>query len=209
MTARPRSFSALILAIIILSLAAIAQDKPTDTLPAVLLNELHVKRVKVGRIVRAKTTSRVVLKNGRVLETGTRLIGRVTIVSPKKDGTPSQLGLLFDRVQVEKNEEIPIAAALVAVGPPEARKGISTIAGNTGMNSWGRLENDGGTFSGNQPKGGPGATPDSPEALQPGVCSLDDINLGKMAASGSGTVLESSKTQVYLDYGTRLLFRIQ
>lgn len=208
MSARSRIFS--IALFLIVAVCAVAQQKPSTSASAVLGKDLHVRRVKVGDTVYAKTTSRVVLNDGKVINEGTRLVGRVTAVNVKPGtGTPSQLGLLFDRIQLQKNEEVPISAALVSVGPPDPTKGVSTLAGNTGMNSFGRIgamAGDGGSLSGNQPKGGLEAG--KSDELQPGVSLLSDITLGKSAAAAPGTMLESTKSQIFLASGTRLLFRV-
>jgi hypothetical protein len=193
-----------------LAVCAVAQEKPTPAASAVLVKELHVKRVNVGDTVFARTTSRIVLNDGKVINEGTRLVGRVTAVNVKPgSGAPSQLGLLFDRIQLQKNEDIPISAALVSVGPPDPSKGVSTLAGNTGMNSFGRIgamAGDGGAFSGNQPKGG--LANGKSDELQPGVSLLSDITLGKQLSTAPGTTLESTKSQIFLASGTRLLFRV-
>jgi hypothetical protein len=80
------------------STASFAQDA-TVTVSAVLVKDLHVKRVKVGDTIQAKTTSAMALKDGKQLKEGARLIGHITTINVKADKTtPSQIGVVFDKV---------------------------------------------------------------------------------------------------------------
>jgi len=54
-----------------------------------------------------------------------------------------------------------------------------------------------------------GTKPVSATAMQPGVCYLPDIKIASVSLGPPGTILESAKSTVYLDSGSRLLLLVQ
>jgi hypothetical protein len=181
---------------------------------AVLLQDLHVRRSHVGDEVQARLTAPVILRDGRTLKAGTKIFGRITSVNVKPEkGSPSRLGLLFNRVQLAKDEVIPLSLALVSVGPYDAQSGVSPAGMDGGMNSWGRSDvmagttSQTGTSSGGMRAGAVNSAATKVEELVPGQSFLEDIAVRGGSSVQPGTIFESEKSQVYLDRGTRFLLK--
>ena len=84
---------------------------------AQLTQTIDVKKVKVGAPVFAKTTL-AVLSGGKVLiENGARITGHVTRVQERSEKNPeSELGIVFDRVELPDGKELPLNLTVQAVG---------------------------------------------------------------------------------------------
>jgi hypothetical protein len=202
--------------VLVFAAAALAADNPSPSVSAYITKDLHVKRLKVGDKFFAKTNQILILKDGTKLKEGTKLVGRITVVTAKDKETPSKLGMVFDKVLVN-NQEVPISLVMVAVGKPALVKGADSLAaGNTGMNSWGRMS---GSSSGSGTGAGANGDPASGALkgglgnssmgekdadLQAGVSQLDNIKLKSMASADPGTILES-KDNVLVDANARIL----
>lgn len=226
---RNRCGSLLILAISVVVLVACApqfsaaQGQPAASpqaaapeIHAVLEKIVHPKKVKVGDVVSARMTDPTKLKDGTELPKGTHLVGKVTEVRLKADKEgPSKLGLLFDKAQLKDGKEIPIAMALVSVAPRWEQGSVDPVAAENGAASAGRVTQmsqsagrtdasaGGDTLS--KGLGIRGATAVSENAMRPGVCYLPDMTIATYSMGDPGTILQSTKTTVYLDSGTRLL----
>jgi hypothetical protein len=183
---------------------------------AVLEKLVHPKKIKVGDPVSARMTDPTKLKDGTELPKGTHLVGKVTEVRLKADKEgPSKLGLLFDKAQLKDGKEIPIAMALVSVAPRWEQGSVDPVAAENGAASAGRVaqmsqgagraDASAGSDTLSKGLGIRGATPVSETAMHPGVCYLPDMTIATYSMGDPGTILQSTKTTVYLDSGTRLL----
>jgi hypothetical protein len=200
---------------LVLSTLALAADPPSTSVVAELAKEMHVKRVKVGDKVYAKITKAIVLKDGQKLKDGTKLVGHVTKINIKASKeSPSQLGLVFDKVLIG-SEEVPISLVLVGAGPSIRPSQADVRAGNGDMNSSGRMSSmasDTGRSGGGTDDAamkGLTSTDHIDASLGVGVSNLDDITLSGLTPTDPGTIFESKKTQIFLDGGTRFLFYIK
>lgn len=188
---------------------------------AVLDKMVHPKKAKVGDAVTAHMTELAKLKDGTELSKGTRLVGKVTEVKAKADKEgPSKLGLLFDKAQPKDGKEIAVTMALVSVAPHYEPGGVDAVAAENTGSSIGRTAQMSGGTAMNEP-GSSGAVlnkglgirsaggPTSPGAMQPGVSYLPDVTIASYSMGEPGTVLQSTKTTVYVDAGSRLLLLAQ
>jgi len=187
---------------------------------AVLDKIVHPKKVKVGDEVVARMTESAKLKDGTELPKGAKVIGKVTEVKIKADKEgPSKLGLLFDKAQLKDGKEIPVTMALVSVAPrweqgsvdPVAGENSGSSAGRVGQMSQqqGRAEGSAGSDTLNKGLGIRGASSTSEGAMRPGVCYVADMTIASYSMGEPGTIVQSTKTTVYLDSGTRLLLLAQ
>ncbi len=160
------------------------------------------------------------LKDGTELPKGTHIIGKVTDIKMKADKEgPSKLGLLFDKAQLKDGKEVPLSMALVSVAPHWEQGSVDPVAAENGAASAGRvsqMSSAEGRTSGsaggdtlNKGLGIRGATSVTPEAMRPGVSYLQDITIASYSMGEPGTILQSTKTTVYLDSGSRLLLLVQ
>jgi len=201
--------------------AAPAVQPSSPEIHAVLEKIVHPKKVKVGDEVVARMTDSTKLKDGTELPKGTKIVGKVTEVKMKADNEgPSKLGLLFDKAQLKDGKEIPVTMALVSVAPRWEQGGVDPVAGeNTGSSAGrvnqmsqqqGRAEGSGEGDTLNKGLGiRRGSSAASVDAMRPGVCYIQDMTIASYSMGDPGTIVQSTKTTVYLDSGSRLLLLAQ
>jgi len=196
--------------------AAATAPAASPEIHAVLEKIVHPKKVKVGDEVVARLTEPTKLKDGTELAKGTHILGKVTDIKMKADKEgPSKLGLLFDKAQLKDGKEIPLTMALVSVAPRWEPGGVDPVAAENGAASAGRVtqmsqaagrsDASGSSDTLSKGLGIRGATSVAPEAMRPGVCYVQDMTIASYSMGEPGTILQSSKTTVYLDSGSRLL----
>ena len=188
---------------------------------AVLEKIVHPKKAKVGDEVVARMTDSTKLKDGTELPKGTKIVGKVTEVKMKADNEgPSKLGLLFDKAQLKDGKEIPVTMALVSVAPRWEQGSVDPVAGeNTGSSAGrvsqmsqqeGRSGGSGGSDTLSKGLGiRKGSSSASADAMRPGVCYIQDMTIASYSMGEPGTIVQSTKTTVYLDSGSRLLLLAQ
>ena len=187
---------------------------------AVLEKVVHPKKVQVGDQVVARLTEPTKLKDGTELPKGSHVLGKVTEVKLKADKEgPSKLGLLFSKAQSKDGKEIPLTMALVSVAPryeaggvdPVAAENTGSSAGRVGQMSQqqGRSEGSAGSDTLNKGLGIRGASSAGVDAMRPGISYIADVTVASYSMGEPGTILQSTKTTVYLDSGSRLLLLVQ
>jgi hypothetical protein len=184
---------------------------------ATLEKDLHAKRVKVGDTFTARIKSEVVLQDGTRVPKNSKLQGHVTEVKKAEGKEPSMLGLLFDRLILDKKEEKPIAVTLISVAPPAAQKGVDNLSAQSGMTGVGRISAmaaetgraDNQESAANVMKNGVGTNlgSGSDPALSPGISSIEGVTLS-YKASGPDTILENRKDDVFVQRWTKMLFQV-
>jgi len=201
--------------------AAAAPQPSSPEIHAVLEKIVHPKKVKVGDEVVARMTEPTKLTDGTELPKGTKVIGKVTEVKMKADKeSPSKLGLMFDKAQLKDGKEIPVTMALVSVAPRWEQGSVDPVAGeNTGSSAGrvsqmsqqeGRSGGSGGSDTLSKGLGiRKGSSSASADAMRPGVCYIQDMTIASYSMGEPGTIVQSTKTTVYLDSGSRLLLLAQ
>jgi hypothetical protein len=193
-----------------------APAKPPE-IHAILDRVVHPSRVKVGDSVTARITEPTKLRDGTEIPNGAHVIGKVTEIKKKADKEgPSKLGLLFDKAQLKDGKVIQVLMALVSVAPRSEpgsldSLGADKMAGN-GLRHAAEMEANGsspGEVNLAVSGGVRGSTKVTETALQPGVCYLPDITIASYSMGQPGTILQSAKSTVYLDSGSRLLLQLQ
>ena len=218
----------LVAVVLLAAPSSVAQNPPAAATPApaspeihaVLEKMVHPKKVKVGDEVLARTTEPTKLADGTELPKGTHIIGKVTDIKMKADKEgPSKLGLLFTKAQLKDGKEMSVTMALVSVAPRWEQGGVDPVAADNGASSAGRVtqmsqaagrtEGSAGGDTLTKGLGIRGATSVSPEAMRPGVCYVPDMTIASYSMGEPGTILQSTKTTVFLDSGSRLLLLAQ
>jgi hypothetical protein len=199
---------------------------------AELTGSLDSKKLKAGDAVNARTVTDLKTNDGRtVLPKGTKIIGHVTQASARGAGQPeSSLGLVFDKAILKSGQEIPLNAAVQAVGAPPSSPfdtnqtpagdpGGSRPAPGSGVQGTSQGTPRGGSMNGasSTPNGigDPSAGTNSPntgnanagqwDANTRGVVGLHNLTLNAAGGEAQGSVLKSTGKNVRLDNGTRLL----
>ena len=109
--------------------------------------------------------------------------------------------------------------ALVSVAPRWEQGSVDPVAAeNTGSSAGrvnqmsqqqGRSEGSSGSDTLNKGLGIRGASSTSADAMRPGICYVPDMTIASYSMGEPGTIVQSSKTTVYLDSGSRLLLLAQ
>jgi hypothetical protein len=198
-----------------------------------LTGSLDSKKVKPGDAINARTVTDLKTSDGRtVLPKGTKIIGHVTQASARGAGQPeSSLGLVFDKAILKTGQEIPLNAAVQAVGAPlsnsfdnnqapagEPAGGSRPVPGS-GIQGTSQGTSRGGSINGasstsngiDDPSAG--ANPSNTgnanashwDANTRGVVGLHNLSLNSAGGNAQGSVLKSTGKNVKLDGGTRLL----
>jgi hypothetical protein len=158
-------------------------------LQAELQNTLDVRNAKVGDEVILKTTQAVKQSGQVVIPKGTSLIGRVTEVQEKaKNGVPSKLGLIFDRLQGH-DLSAPITASIVSITNLRAASAVSDDLSSdiSGSNSTSTRTSSGGGSGGGGLLGGVTNTVG-------GVVNSATQTVGGVANTATNTVGSTTQT---------------
>ena len=180
--------------------------------PATLSKSLDSKKLKEGETVICLTAVAMHAHSGFLIPSGAKVIGHVTQAQARSKGdAQSSLGIVFDKIEISKNEDIPIKGVLQAVGPNLGDSGPSTSAGppslgGSGSRSIGGSGSGGttatpmsGTYGGT---GGPTATRILTRDSK-GVIGIHNIEMNDQ------NVLTSTGKEIKLDSGSQIMIRAE
>ena len=179
----------------------------TGTIPALLSKQLDSKKAKEGDPVICQTAGSFHDQTGRLISTGTKVIGHVTKAQARSKGDPeSSLAIVFDKIELGKNEEVPINGTLQALGPALDISGPNSAAGY-------------GSGPGAQRGGGAATTAPPPSGVQGFPTNsgtkvlLNSQSKGALGVKnlelGDNGVVTSPGKEVKLDAGTQMMIRAQ
>ncbi len=195
-----------------------AQDDPqaqastasaiTGTIPVLLLKSIDSRKAKEGDPVFCEIAGPFHDRTGRLIKSGTKVIGHVTEAQARSKGdAQSSLAIVFDKIELGKNEEVPIKGTLQALGPaldigvPNPAEGYAQGPG---------ARRDGGAATTAPPQPGVQGLPianSSPTVLltsqSKGVLSVKNLELG------DDSVLTSPGKEVKLQDGQQMMIRAQ
>jgi hypothetical protein len=194
------------------------------TICATLTKPIDSKKAKPGDAIAARVTLPV-LSHGKVLiPNDAKIIGHVTLAQPRsRDGTESQLAIVFDHAVLKDGGELPLALTVQAIGRPAPP---ALVQDNDDPDLTIHRESPAGSSSsprqGGFPHPQPGQPPqaaspdaDSPNPLHPvldasnhGAIGLPDLTLTESADAATGSMVRSLKNDVKLDAGTELVLRV-
>ena len=210
------------------------QFAANTVLPVELTKSLDAKKMKQGDPVEAKTATDMLSQGKIVLPRGSKVVGHVTSAKAHtKDSPDSSLGIAFDHVVMKDGSQMPLPAAIQAIGAPLNQNPLATsegvptggmspgmggggMGGSSGMG--GRAGTGGGTSQ--QPSSYPGVgVPTSPEGNpsgHPAVGALTASSQGVIGLKGlelksgaQGSVITCDNKNVHLDGGTQMIIRVQ
>jgi len=195
------------------------QFSPGALLRVELDKTIDVKKVKVGDSVVVKLTDDL-KGNGTILAPkGTHVLGHITQATQHQGGSPSILGLTFDKLRLKDGSEIAFKAIIQAVGfPDESMVGDKAIAGGEPASrgpALGQSGGSGGTMG--QPGAYPGARMPSAGDMSSSNVMLSPNAKGVVGMPGTtlstGTeqdsVISSEKHNVKLESGAQMILRVQ
>lgn len=183
-----------------------SQSQVQGTFPALLTKSLDSKKLKEGDQVVCQTPVMVRMQSGMIIPTGTKVVGHVTQAQARSKGdAQSSLGIAFDKIMLEKNEELPIKGVLQAVGPSLGDTGPQTGPATPGTGLAGRGSGGGtvappsaGVYGGYDPKSTRILTKETTGVLGYKGLEMDDKH-----------VITSSGKEVKLDSGSQIMIRAE
>jgi hypothetical protein len=106
--------------------AAASSNEATQMVPAqaALIGTLDAKKAQAGEQFQTALTSKVHLKNGVELPSGTKLVG--TVATDNSQSGKRTLALRFTQAELKDGKTIPIKAMIVGLNPPEVGPPIDT-----------------------------------------------------------------------------------
>jgi hypothetical protein len=201
-------------------------------IPAQLSKSVDAKKAKPGDKIEAKTTMDLLSHGQVVIPRDTKVIGHVTAAKPhSKESPDSSVGLAFDRISMKDGSEVPVKAAVQAIGRPlsafaspmgesagmppagapssGASDSRGTMAGSQRSNSGSPSSSYPSNAPSQMPSGAAGSEAPAGAVLDPhsqGVVGMKGIQLN---SSGEGSVVSSADNNVHLDSGTQLVLRTE
>ena len=92
-----------------------------STINAVLTAPIDSKKAQPGDAVTARTTEATKANGKTVIPRGSKLLGHITRASARAKGdSDSSLGILFDKAILKDGQEVPLNAAIQALGSTQA-----------------------------------------------------------------------------------------
>ncbi len=193
---------------------ASAPSTITGTIPALLLKPIDSKKAKDGDPVICKTAGTFHDQTGRLISSGTKVIGHVTQAQARSKGDPqSSLTIVFDKIELGKNEDVPIKGAIQALGPALDIGGPSAGGGSYGTTVGGGSNGRGGMAGGGTtppPQAGVQGLPLGNNKTTVLLTSESKGALGvKNLELGDDSVITSPAKEVKLPEGTQMMIRAQ
>jgi hypothetical protein len=166
-----------------------ASVEASDMVPAqaALDKTLDAKSVKAGDQFEAKLTSKVHLKNGTELPSGTQLVGTVGTDDMQQNGQ-SKLALCISEAKLKDGKTVPVKATIVGVyGPGSGGPSpYPVVPGDQVTNEW---------------------TSSIHQVDQLGALSNVDLH-SKLTSKNSGVLVSTKKDDFKLKQGTELALAI-
>lgn len=203
--------------------STVVRFSPGTIIRVELAKSLDAKKARVGDEVIAKTLDDFLSDKDDVLAPrGSRVLAHVAEVAPREGESASTLGIAFDKMVLKDGSDVPLKAAIQAIGRPESNTGTvnDSMGGEMSRMPAGRggygapAPNPGGSKPGSVSAAGT-ASPDAGSAtaingqLTPkaqGVVGMSGVSLTTGAAQDS--LLSSQKHNVKLDSGTQMILRV-
>ena len=202
------------------------QNEVHATIPVQLTKSLDSKKLKAGDEVVAKT-SIPLQGNGVTVPSGSRVIGHVTQAQARSKGdAQSSLGIVFDKIELTNDKQVPMQGYIQAVAPNPAPAptvgpvGGGTIArqgpGDPGNTVPGPAPTLGGINGSNPGSPNSPGPPNNQGANQGDTGQAPLLNPGSRGVIGirhlelsKDSVLTTSDKDLKLDSGTQLLIRTE
>lgn len=215
--------------------AAAGQLQSGSSIHATLVKPVDARKNKPGDQVVAKTTEDVKSEGKVMIPRGSKIVGHVTEVSARENGrAESTLGVVFDHAVLKDGSRMPLSLAVQAVGSGAATaraeddslmssgdasamggvggtaSGMSRSGGGLVRSTTGSLVNTAGSVGGATVNTATSAGASSSlNSSSQGVVGIRGLNLASSASSSNSATFTSQNSNVRLDSGTQMIFRVQ
>lgn len=191
--------------------APVAQNLNHAVIAARLSKPIDSREAKAGDKIVAKTATPVRLSNGTLIPSGTNILGHLTeATAASKANVQSSLGMVFDRIQITRREELKIAGTLQAIAPPLdagmdsgafGPGSIPVFGGNLPAHDAGTVPApQAGTYNRTVPSA-KGATPVL-STTSSGVAGFQNLQMG------ADSLLTSTEKEIRLEGGTQMVLKV-
>ena len=205
---------------------------PGTILSVELSKSLDAKKLKANDKFEARTVIDLLAHGHIVIPRNTKIIGHVTEAKGHTKQSPGAVvGIAFDKALMKDGRELPLQAAVQAVGRPlqtapafPQDDPMAATAGGMPSASQSQRGTATGASAGTQypnpsgypPGGGAGLPPDPGNGTSSTVIPLAPTSKGvvgikglSLESSGTASVLSSKTDNVHLDSGSQLILRVQ
>jgi hypothetical protein len=212
--------------------AAANQLAAGTVIPAELSKSVDAKKTKPNDKIEAKTSVDLLLHGQIVVPRNAKIIGHVTEAKAhSKESPDSMVGIAFDRIVMKDGRELPLQAAVQAIGRPLQSTSLGGSEPMTetpaGLPSGAQVPRGsvGGAPTTTSPSSYPSSYPSGNTSRSPSDSNAPQIStvspLGPTSqgvvgmkglalnASGQASVVSSNTDNVHLDSGTQLILRVQ
>ena len=193
---------------------------------AEISKSVNVKKVKAGDKVVAKTSMDLLSQGKVVIPRNTKILGHITEAKAHSKESPgSTLGITFDSIAMKDGRELPVRAAIQAIGRPlQAMATDSTPPAATGglpsapspMPSAGGMGGSRASVpDASYPGGASSSTSDTtapasgPAPLGPTSKGVVGIKGLEIKSAGTTSVITSATENVQLESGTQLILKTE
>jgi len=196
------------------------QFAPGSMFRAQLDKTIDARKSKVGDPVLAKLTDDLKANGDVLAPRGSKVIGHLTQVKARQGDETSVVGIAFDKLTLKDGSDIPLKAAIQAIGFPETAAGAAGVdetaaGGSPAMRAPTPGVAGGSAGTVNQPGGYPGGAypsgADTTNARLPadakGVVGVPATSLAPGAAQE--TILSSQKHNVKVESGAQMILRVE
>jgi hypothetical protein len=210
-----------------------------STIHATLVKPVDAHKNRPGDPVFAKTTEDVKSDGRVVIPRGSKIVGRVTEAKAHEKGqAESALGIAFDHAVLKDGRQVPLSLSVQAVGSSAASAAAqaeddSLMTSSAGAGSMsaaasgatrtggrlvggvssttGALVNTGTNVGGSaaHTASGLGTGTSALNSNSQGVIGLRNLNLVSSASNSTSATFTSPNSNVHLDSGTQMIFRVQ
>jgi len=104
-----------------------AEMSPVD---GELVSKLDSKTAKNGDNVEVRTKTAMKTTDGTQIPKGSKLVGHVIGVQPSEEGKTSQVALLFDHIELNGGQNVPVHSQIQSIAPAG---GAASTSGSTAM----------------------------------------------------------------------------
>ena len=189
---------------------------PGALLRAKLDKTVDANKAKVGDVVVVKLTDELKWSGGVLAPKDSEILGHVTQAARHQGGSPSVLGIAFDKLLLKDGSDIPVNAIIQAIGFPDAATGSDPGPGDVVPQGTapGQVGGAGGTLG--QPDGYDGERIPSAPSTGPAV-KLSPNARGVVGIAGTSlsigaehdSVISAPKHNVKIENGAQVILCVQ
>lgn len=181
------------------------QDNSATTIkgafPCSLVKSIDSKKAKEGDPVVCQTASPLRDQYGKLIPSGTKMLGHVTQAKARSKGdSESSLAITFDKIELSKGNEIPMKGTLQAIGPGLSGGPDTGPATEPGLHGGASVQTQSTTLG---KEGGTHAAASGPLNSDSKGSNVKGVDLG------DNSVLTSSGKELKLDNGTQMVVRAE